>query len=613
VAEELLCAAFAGVLGVESVGADDDFFALGGHSLLAVRLLSRVRAVLGAELPVRAVFESPTPARLAARLAAAGPARLPLTAQVRPERVPLSFAQQRLWFIAQLDGPSALYNNPVVLRLEGDLDAAALVAALADVIARHEALRTVLAVADGQPYQRVLGMAELGWEVPVTGVAEQDVPGVVAGIAAEPFDLTAQQAPARARLLRAAVDVHVLVLVIHHVATDGWSSGVLARDLAAAYAARREGASPGWAPLPVQYADYAVWQRELLGGEDDPGSLLSRQVAWWRDALAGAPPELALPADRPRPAVASRQGHTVALEIPAGVHAGLTGLARDQGVTLFMVAQAALAVLLSKLGAGTDIPVGTTVAGRTDEALDDLVGFFVNTLVLRTDVSGDPEFTEVLARVRGFWLGALEHQDVPFERLVDDLAPDRSLARNPLFQVMLTVQNNAPSSAVLPGLRASAISPGTGAAQFDLNVMLGETRGRQGETTGLRGRLTAAVDLFDEATAHAIGDRFIRVLAAVAADPQIRPRQVGVLDAAERAQLVTGWNDTAAAVPAGSVAELIWAQAARTPDAVAVCCDGACLSYGQLVERAARLGGYLRGVGARRRWWVCAWTGARRW
>ena len=597
-AEELLCAAFAGVLGVPDVGPEDDFFALGGHSLLAVRLASRIRVVLGAEVGVRAVFEAPTPAGLAVWLRQAGPARLPLAARVRPERVPLSFAQQRLWFITQLEGPSADYNNPVVLRLEGDLNAAALEAALGDVLARHEVLRTVFpAAGDGQPFQRVLGMGELGWELPVTEVAEQDLAGVVAEAAAEPFDL-AVQVPVRARLLRAAPDVHVLVVVLHHIATDGWSTGVLARDLSAAYAARRDGRAPDWAPLPVQYADYAIWQRELLGDAGDPGSLLATQAEWWRDALAGAPPELALPADRPRPATPSRRGHTVWLEVPAGVHAGLAGLAREQGVTLFMVVQAALAVLLCKLGAGTDIPVGTGIAGRTDEALDDLVGFFVNTLVLRTDVSGDPQFTEILGRVRQFWLEALENQDVPFERLVEELAPERSLGRHPLFQVLLTVQNNAPVSAGLPGVAASGISTGAGAARFDLDISLGEARGSQGQPGGLGGALTAAADLFDQATAEAIAGRFARVLAAVAADPGARLRQVQVLDAAERAQVLDGWNDTAAEVPGESVPELFAAQAARVPDAVAVSCGDARVSYGELDGRAARLAGLLAAAGA---------------
>ena len=597
VLEEIACGVFADVLGVERVGAEDNFFALGGHSLLAVRLVSRVRAVLGAELAVRAVFEAPTPARLAVRLEQAGPARVPLVAQVRPGRVPVSFAQQRLWFIAQLEGPSAVYSMPLALRLEGELDVPALEAALADVIARHEVLRTVFMVADGQPYQRVLGMAELGWRLPVTPAAQEDLAGTVAQVAGEPFDLGAG-IPVRARLLAAGAGVHVLVLVLHHIATDGWSTGILARDLSSAYAARRAGEVPGWAPLPVQYADYAIWQRDLLGDPDDPGSLLAQQAGWWRQVLAGAPAELDLPADRPRPAAASYRGHAVPFQVPAGVHRQLVGLARSEGVTLFMVVQAAVAVLLSRLGAGDDIPAGTAVAGRTDTALDDLVGFFVNTLVLRTDVSGDPVFTELLGRVREFWLGALEHQDVPFERLVEDLAPDRSLGRHPLFQVLIAVQNNAPASGELPGLRAARMPARTGIVRFDLEVTLAETRGSGGTPAGLRGMLMAAADLFDAATAQVIAARLGRVLAAVAAAPDARLHAVPVLDPAERAQVVDGWNDTTAPVPAATVPELFERQAARTPDAVAVVCGDVVVSYGELAARAARLAGYLRQAGA---------------
>ncbi|MFF7535390.1 condensation domain-containing protein, partial [Streptomyces bobili] len=475
----------------------------------------------------------------------------------------------RLWFIGQLEGPSQTYNSPIVVRLAGRLDRQALTDALRDVMVRHESLRTVFWVADGEPYQHVLGMDEISWELPTDRLAAAELPDELARIAAYAFDLETE-APLKAWLFETGPEEHVLAMVVHHIAGDGWSTAPLARDMSMAYAARYEGRVPEWDPLPVQYADYALWQRELLGSEEDPESRMSRQVEHWRGALAGVPEELGLPFDRPRPVIASHRGFSAAFEMPAELHTRMLAVARAEGVTVFMVLQAALAVTLHRLGAGTDVPIGSAIAGRTDEALDELVGCFVNTLVVRTDLSGDPSFGELLQRVRETVLQAYEHQDVPFERLVEELAPTRSLARHPLFQVVLTMHNTAEATVVLPGLDVELLPTDRPAAKFDLDVMVGETYDTDGAPAGVRGAVTVATDLFDTEAAQAIADRWVRVLDQLLAEPEQRLSAVDVIDPVERRRVLVEWNDTHVPVALGSsVPGLFAAQVARTPVAVA--------------------------------------------
>jgi len=603
---------FGQVLGIAQVGAEDSFFDLGGHSLLATRLVSRIRVVLGVELAVRAVFEHPTPAGLAQVLDGAGTARPALVRMPRPERVPLSFAQQRLWFLEQFHGPGTAYNLPFAWRLRGRLDPSALVAALGDVAARHESLRTVFGVEDGQPYQHIIPAGEATVPVTVTAAAAGELPALLAQAVRHEFDLAAEL-PVRAWLFTLAEPEpepeHVLLLLCHHIASDGWSVQVLMADLAAAYAARRDGRAPGWPDLPVQYADYTLWQRELLGGaggdvaDGDGAGVLAGQVEYWRQQLAGLPEELVLPADRPRPAEASQRGGEVSWELAgAGLHAALAALAREHQATVFMVVLAGLAALLSRMGAGTDIPVGAPVAGRTDEALDDLVGFFVNTLVLRADVSGDPSFAGLVGRVRETVLAAQARQDVPFERLVEVLNPARSAARHPLFQVMLADADVGAVDWQLPGLRVQAEAVPAGAAKFDLTLAFQQDRDAGGAPAGISATFEYAADLFDQPTVEALAARLTRLLGQAAAAPARPLSTFDVLTTAERRELLYDWNDTTRDTPAAgpevTLPELFEVQAARTPDVPAVIFEGTQVSYAELNARANRLARYLVSLGA---------------
>ncbi|MGW8703303.1 non-ribosomal peptide synthetase, partial [Streptomyces eurythermus] len=521
----------------------------------------------------------------------------------RPEVLPLSHAQQRLWFLAELglSGTDSAYNIPLGVRLTGELNAQALDQALREVVTRHEVLRTLFPQHDGSPEQRIITSDQVSSVLSVVDArswSDADLDRAVADAAGHRFDL-ACEVPLRAVLFTVGVDEHVLVLVMHHIAGDGWSMGPLARDLSTAYTARVEGREPDWAALPVQYADYTLWQRELLGEETDPESLASQQLAYWRQALAGLPEELTLPTDRIRPAAPSHQGATLTLAVPARVHQQLADLAHAHDATMFMVLQAAVATLLSKLGAGHDIPIGTPIAGRTDDALDDLVGFFVNTLVLRTSLEGDPTFTQLLNRVREQSLAAYAHQDIPFERLVEDLAPTRSMARHPLFQVMLTLQNNQQATLNLPHLTTDVLTLDETPAKFDLSFTVTEQRTPEGARGALEVLLTYATDLYDHTTIDRIGTYLTRLLEQLATTPHQALSHLDLLDVEERRLVVTEWNDTGVEVPSGTLPELFEAQAERTPQATAVVFDNGEVSYGELNGRANRLARHLaaQGVG----------------
>ncbi|WP_410586694.1 amino acid adenylation domain-containing protein [Amycolatopsis sp. lyj-23] len=593
--EDILTGLFAEVLGLPRVGVDDDFFELGGHSLLATRLVSRVRSVFGAEVPVRALFEAPTVAAFGRVLTGAGPSRARLTPRPRPEVLPLSFAQQRLWFLNRMDNATPAYNVSFSLRLLGPLEAGTIEAALNDLVARHESLRTVFPEVDGEPRQRVLSASEVRSVLTLDAVAGSELAAYTAERSQYSFDLTGE-VPFRAHLAALGPEEHVLLLVFHHIASDGWSMTPLLRDLATAYRARRDGSAPGWAPLPVQYADYTLWHRELLGDPAVPGTLGAAQLDFWRETLAGLPATLRLPFDRPRPAVTSGRGGVAGFRFDAALHAGMVDLARTSGASLFMVVQASLAALLTKLGAGTDIPIGAPVAGRTDDALDDLVGFFVNTLVLRTDTSGDPSPRRLLARVRTTDLAAFSHQDLPFEQLVAALNPERSLAWHPLFQVILTLDNTPDAELDLDGLRTTMAPALADVAKFDLSVHLVEEHD-SAVPAGIAGMMEFNADVFDRATAETIVTRWQRLLTSMLADPDRPLSRHDVLSPGERRQLLVEANDNATEVPAVTVVDLFERQAAATPDRPAiVTAAGETVAYRTLAARANRLARHLTGA-----------------
>ncbi|MFI1168869.1 condensation domain-containing protein, partial [Streptomyces sp. NPDC020801] len=531
--------------------------------------------------------------------------------------IPLSYAQRRIWFINRFAGPSSTYNIPLLLRFTGVLDTAALRTAFHDVMVRHEVLRTVFGEVDGEPFQRILDPAEV--ELPWKDwgrVAPDRVPGVISSVTSSWFDLS-DDVPLRGSLVQSGDEEFLLVLVIHHIAGDGGSLAPLARDVSVAYRARTAGREPDWTELPVQYADYALWQREELGDLANPESLLSIQAAYWREELAGVSKPLPLPLDRPRPPVASHRGGSVEIGLPTEMRTRVEAMARAHGATVSMVFQAALVVLLHRLGSGDDVTVGSPIAGRTDEALNDLVGFFVNSWVLRVRLSSESSFESVLDQVRQKALAAYENQDVPFERLLELLRPERSAAHHPLFQVVLAWQNNLPPELDMPGVTVSMEPIPTGTAKFDLffNLAPDESDG------SVMGEIEYATDLLDRSTVEGIAERFVRVVEQAVADPGIAVGAVDVpavgerehggtatppaaagrpLDADERHKILVEWNDTARDFPCPGPLHLLFEeQAERRPDAVALRWAGGTMTYGELNERANRIAWDLkeRGVG----------------
>ncbi len=592
--EEIVAGIWADVLGTERVGIHDDFFQLGGHSLLATRVVSRVRALLGAELPLRALFESPTVAGIAAELRShGGVAALPLVPAPRGRPLPLSFSQQRLWFLDRMEPVNAHHNIPFALRLEGPLDPGALERALAEVVRRHEALRTVFREDDGGPVQVVLPAD--GFRLPVVELgglpqAERERAMRVRAEAelGRPVDLEAGPLM-RAALLGMGRDEHVLLLMVHHAAGDAWSFGVLYRELSRLYAAFLAGEPSPLAPLPVQYGDYAAWQREHLRGDT-----LERQVAFWRERLEGAPPLLELPMDRPRPALQTHRAGEVAFTLPAALRSRLRELDRREGVTPFMTVLAALAVLLRRLSGQDDVVVGTPIAGRTRAETEGLIGFFVNMLALRTDLSGDPSFRELLGRVREATLGAYAHQDVPFEKLLEELRVQRSLGHASVYQVSMVLHNADVGLPELEGVRASIVALKNRSTPFDLTLVVAETA-----DGGMRGSLIYNADLFDEATAAAHAALLRAVLEDAAARPDAPISTIAPVLEEERAMQLERWSATARGLPSHRpVHQLLREAARRAPDAPAVVQAGAeTLSHAELHRRADALARRLAGLG----------------
>ncbi|HEX2269401.1 MAG TPA: amino acid adenylation domain-containing protein, partial [Pyrinomonadaceae bacterium] len=592
--EEMLVGIWSEVLGVR-VGVADDFFELGGHSLLATQVISQIREVFQVELPLRALFEAPTVASLSKRVelaikAGQGLELPPIELVSRTEPLPLSFAQQRLWFIEQYEPGRATYNVPLMLRLDGPLNVNALEQSFTEIIRRHESLRTTFAVQDGQPVQVI--NAPRPFTIPLIDLSEwplaareEEARKLAQVEAGRSFSLSTGPL-LRVTLVRLGENEHLALVTMHHIVSDGWSLGVLVREVGTLYEAYSRGAESPLAELPLQYADYAVWQRGWLKDE-----VLEQQLSYWREQLAAAP-VLELPTDRVRPAAPSYSGATQSLQVSREVLAELKALSRREGVTLFMTLLAAFQTLLSRLSGQEDIVVGTGIANRTRGEVEGLIGFFVNTLALRTDLTGDPSFRQLLGRVREVTLGAYGHQDVPFEKLVEELDPQRGAGHMRLFQVMFAMPNMPMPELQLAGVTLSAEERESETAKFDL--MLAATEGDE----ALGFKLEYSTELFDEETVKRLLKHLATLLDHIVEDADQRLSALRVLTHAEEKQVLLDWNQTTAPYPREhSIHELFQSQAAETPEAVAVVAGETRLTYAELNRRANQLAHYLQSLG----------------
>ncbi|HEY0372253.1 MAG TPA: condensation domain-containing protein, partial [Thermoanaerobaculia bacterium] len=586
--EEKLAAIWCELLRVDQVGRHDNFFELGGHSLLAVQLISRIRATLGVDIPLRDLFAQSSLQALAETVRRAGASTLErIELADRSQHLPLSLAQQRLWFLAQLDpAASAAYHMPAALRLTGNLDLASLRAALNHLVARHESLRTSFAVVAGVPYQQIapetIGFALKREDLSRLRPEEREahVTRIIHQESRAPFDLGIGPL-IRGRLLTLTDDEHVLLITQHHIITDAWSENVLVRELAALYTAFTQGEDDPLPSLEIQYADYAQWQRRWLQGEE-----LARQSAFWKQHLTGAPALLALPLDHPRPAVESHAGSSVPLVLSAELTAALRTFSQRHGVTMFMTLLSAWGVLLSRLSGQTDVVIGTPVANRQRREVEGLIGFFVNTLALRLQLDDQPTLPALLAQVKDTTLAAFAHQELPFEQVVEAVHPQRSMSHGPLFQSLLALNNTAGrgDGASLPDLDMIPVELAQTTAQYELSLHLGDS----GEA--LSGVLMYATDLFDRSTIERWSGYFVRLLEAIVIDAPATVATLPILSEAERHQVLVDFNATDAAFPQDTlIHELFEQQAAKTPDAVAVVFENDSLTYGELNARANQL------------------------